>query len=206
MPPPITANHQPSGTPGRWTAAPSASGAPELPPAVTPSDILLARDVLGLGMSRRAFYEALRTGRLIRLRPGADIDADLWQRLSPRERRIADHLAFALTRPAALSRPPVFSHDSALLLHGLSLVALPSRLHVAGSPRPHRHAADVTTHEDPYAQARVHLAGCDGQAGGAEPRAATRPAASGLNRAVRTGSSGSRCTIRSTGRYRGSGG
>ncbi|QQC59843.1 hypothetical protein I6H58_02370 [Rothia kristinae] len=124
---------------------------------MTPSDILLARDLLGLGMSRRAFYEALRTGRLIRLRPGAGIDADLWQRLSPRERRITDHLTFALTRPAALSRPPVFSHDSALLLHGLSLVALPSRLHVAGSPRPHHHAADVTTHEDPHAQARVHL-------------------------------------------------
>lgn len=143
-PPPITANHQPS-------------EAPELPSAVTPSDILLARDVLGLGMSRRALYEALRTGRLIRLRPGAGIDADLWRRLSPRERCIADHLIFALTRPAALSRPPVFSHDSALLLHGLSLVALPSRLHVAGSPRPHHHAPDVTTHEDPYAQAGAHV-------------------------------------------------
>jgi hypothetical protein len=111
-----------------------------------PTEIITSRMLRAGGDSTRHIELGTRAGRFIRLRPGAYVTADEWTRAEPVDRH---HMAIdALLRTA--NRPPVFSHASAALLHGIPVLGgWPEVAHIveselrAGSRRSPR---DVVVH------------------------------------------------------------
>ena len=120
--------------------------------AVEAQQIITTRQLPALGICERSFYQRLTSGSLHRLWPGAGMDSEHWNGLSDRDRKIAEILAFEKVSSDGGRRAPepVFSHDSALLLHGLRLVDLPEKIHIGGVPRPHRNSPQVSGHLDVF--------------------------------------------------------
>ncbi|WP_188359309.1 DUF559 domain-containing protein [Rothia aerolata] len=82
------------------------------------------KDLLSRGFSSKAIQKNVRTGSAVRLRQGIYINAQEIENFSPWERYSADLFAYHLCA-SNLGHPPVFSHQSAALLHGLWLVGKP---------------------------------------------------------------------------------
>ncbi|SJM44528.1 type IV toxin-antitoxin system AbiEi family antitoxin domain-containing protein [Microbacterium sp. JB110] len=74
-------------------------------------------DLTRSGLSDRALREALRSGRLLRIRNGHFVDARTWESAHPEQREVA--AARAAQRDAHGRH--VFSHATAAALHGLPL-------------------------------------------------------------------------------------
>lgn len=83
--------------------------------------LVTSEQLLGRGMTSQSVSRAVRSGEMIRVRPGYYVDGEA-RELDRRER----HLLSVLASDAALGAP-VFSHASAALLHGLPDWGLPLR-------------------------------------------------------------------------------
>jgi hypothetical protein len=81
-------------------------------------EIITSRALRGAGESTHHLEEGARTGRFVRLRPGAYVTAAEWYDAEPIARHRLAIEALLLTA----GRPPVFSHASAALLHGIPVV------------------------------------------------------------------------------------
>ncbi|WP_157780381.1 hypothetical protein [Leifsonia xyli] len=80
-----------------------------LPPAV------LVRHLRGYGETRQQHARAARRGDEVRVGRGAYVSRVEWDALGRRDQLVVRLSAYARTR----TTPPVFSHWSAALLHGL---------------------------------------------------------------------------------------
>lgn len=78
------------------------------------------------GLSNKKIATLHRQGQLVRLTRGVYLSGSLAQSCSPQERAQAVTLALALKRPRA-----VVSHQSAALLWGAPLLALPPKVHLS---------------------------------------------------------------------------
>lgn len=67
----------------------------------------------------------LRQGRMVRLRRGVYLPADLWLKSQPSERYLFTIAAASLQRPSS-----VFCRETALAVHGLPLLTLPQQVHL----------------------------------------------------------------------------
>lgn len=74
-------------------------------------------DLLASGHSPRAVAAAVRSMRLVRVRPGVYADGESWAAAKPESRIVARARALALVSKT----PPVFSHETAAAQHGLPL-------------------------------------------------------------------------------------
>lgn len=93
--------------------------------------IIAASDVRVGGDDTRALRRDAERGLLVRLRRGVYLAAPVWRQLTGAEQYVMRLRAFALT-----ARTPVtFSHQSAAVLHGLSLLGpVPAHIHIAARP------------------------------------------------------------------------
>jgi hypothetical protein len=81
-------------------------------------EIITSRVLRAAGESTQHLEVGARNGRFVRLRPGAYVTATEWSSAGPIERHRLAIEALVLTA----ARPPVFSHASAALLHGIPVV------------------------------------------------------------------------------------
>lgn len=117
---------------------------PRRPGAVLPPDPVLPSVHLARDHDRSAVAAHVRTGRWIRIRPGAYVDAALLDGSDGRRRRELARIA-AVTRQLRLDH--VVSHESAALLRGLPLLRTPSTAHVIQATSPHaRCSPDLVRH------------------------------------------------------------
>lgn len=80
--------------------------------------LVLSRVLRVSGTSTRSLERAVRAGRLVRIRPGAAVPAEIWMALSSQDRH---RLAMDALAATARSRP-VFAAESAAALHGIPVV------------------------------------------------------------------------------------
>ncbi|NUU07003.1 hypothetical protein [Leifsonia sp. C5G2] len=96
-----------------------------------PVRMVLARDLVDRAETRQQHARAARRGREVRIGRGAYVDRDAWDELSPVERDVLRLRAYARTRAV----PPVFSHWSAVALHGLPFAGeRGEEIHIAVGP------------------------------------------------------------------------
>ena len=81
-------------------------------------EIITSRRLRESGMSTSHLEQGARTGRFLRIRPGAYVVVAEWQNATPEER----HRAAVDALVATASRAPVFSHESAALLQGIPVL------------------------------------------------------------------------------------
>lgn len=77
--------------------------------------MVLARELIDHAETRQQHARAARRGTEVRIGRGAYVDRDTWDALPPGERDVLRLRAYARARTV----PPVFSHWSAVALHGL---------------------------------------------------------------------------------------
>lgn len=80
--------------------------------------LIVARDARQAGDDIRRYSRDVERGRLVRVRRGVYLPTEVWTALGPRDRSITRMWAYALVA----DRAPVFSHESAAILHGLPLM------------------------------------------------------------------------------------
>lgn len=109
--------------------------------------LLNTRLLRAQGMSDRALAASLRAGDLIRVRRGWFVEGPAWRMLHPEQR----HLVQILATASHAQRPPVFSHQSAAVLHGLPLYRFAwDRVHtVYPGPARQRSSPAVDRHLSP---------------------------------------------------------
>ncbi|BDZ44300.1 type IV toxin-antitoxin system AbiEi family antitoxin domain-containing protein [Naasia aerilata] len=123
--------------------------------ATTP--LLLSRDLRARTGDSRSLSRAAEQGRLVRVRRGVYVDRAVWEEAGREERALLHLRAYEATADAL----PVFSHQSAALLHGLPLLALqPDEVHVVGgSDSGGRRADGVRRHPPAVSRPAVLLDG-----------------------------------------------
>ena len=84
---------------------------------VTALSLLRHDDLLTRGVSPRRLTQALKTGKLVKIRPGVFVRGDGWNAAKPEARAVAR--AHALTTVSA--SPPVMSHETPAAVHRLPL-------------------------------------------------------------------------------------
>jgi hypothetical protein len=106
-------------------------------------DIIVARELRARGEQTRSLEHGARTGLFVRIRPGVYAIATEWQAADPRDRHRAAMDALAATS----ARVPVFSHESAALIHGIPVIGTwPPLPHIIAADAGHRPPANVITH------------------------------------------------------------
>ncbi|MGQ1797962.1 DUF559 domain-containing protein [Kocuria oceani] len=94
------------------------------------SELQSTADLLDTGLSNHEIRRRIRTGKLQRVHPGYFIAADRLPSLTPEQRMLLKHRAFA----RAAHTVPVFCLASAAVVHGLGLRRVPSRIHTVSPP------------------------------------------------------------------------
>lgn len=90
--------------------------------------LVLTRDLRNLADTRHQHARAAVAGSEVRVGRGAYVRRGIWDELNALDRYRLRMVAFARTR----KYPPLFSHQSAAVLHGLPLIAdSPERIHVS---------------------------------------------------------------------------
>lgn len=90
------------------------------------ADLTLTSELRARTGSSRALERAALQAVLTRIRRGAYVDADEWNALSPGDR----HLARIEAARRAARKEPLFSHESAAVLHGIPTIHQPpARVH-----------------------------------------------------------------------------
>ena len=109
------------------------------------------------GLSSRAIRLLLQQGRLVRLRYGCYIRAELWEKQSAATRSRQLILAHAHGTLTTSSGDFVYSHTTAARLHGLFLWNVDDLIHLLLTVRPssERLGKDVRGHTRPYTEAEV---------------------------------------------------
>lgn len=95
-----------------------------------PHRLLTLGELQDRGLSPSTVTRAVRRGELLRVRQGVYAPPSWWAGLDAEQRLRQMHVALALRA----SVPPVFSHVSAALLHGLTLLNRPPAPHVVSVP------------------------------------------------------------------------
>jgi hypothetical protein len=108
-----------------------------------PIQIILSRSLRNAGESTRSLESGARTGRFVRIRPGAYAVAGEWSAASPEDR----HRAAMDALVATSRRTPIFSHESAALIQGIPVVGQwPVVPHTIAADQGHRGAVLVAAH------------------------------------------------------------
>lgn len=94
-------------------------------------------------ISARKLRRLVHENKAITLAKGQYISIHNWQRLSPQEQ----HLGRIIAHSRALKHP-VFTHQSATILHGLPVLHIPHKVHVRGTSG--SSSASFYRHEDQY--------------------------------------------------------
>lgn len=102
-----------------------------VPPIVDDQIFFGIDDLMAGGLSRNGIYRAVRAGRWKKIWPGVFVESHRWGLLTRDQQDAARLQAMARAGRA----PIAFSHDSAALLHGISLVTRPETVHVSARPR-----------------------------------------------------------------------
>ncbi|MFK3669590.1 hypothetical protein ACI2IX_05405 [Leifsonia aquatica] len=110
----------------------------------THAPLVLTRDLRDLADTRHQHARAALAGSEVRVGRGVYVRREDWDELDALDRYRLRMVAFARTR----KRPPVFSHQSAAVLHGLPMIGpVPERIHVSvGSTSGGRSARAVVAH------------------------------------------------------------
>ena len=90
-------------------------------------NLLVAASVRATGEDTRWYRREAERGALVRLRRGVYMERDAWAQLTEQERQVQRLRAYASVTPGR----PVFSHQSAAVLHALPLVSASPYVHVA---------------------------------------------------------------------------
>lgn len=118
----------------------------------SPLLLLTPDDLAASGRSARRVGTQVRSGELIRVRPGMYAMGESWREAKPEQRVVSR--AVALHRVSA--SPPVFSHETAAALHGLGLYRPdPSRVHVIAPDARPGAASGVIRHRGELAEEDV---------------------------------------------------
>lgn len=108
-----------------------------------PVDIIVARDLRAQGEQTRSLETGVRRGRFLRIRPGVYVVPAEWHAAEPRDR----HRAAMDALLATSARVPVFSHESAALIHGIPVIgSWPDLPHIIASDAGHRPPLNVIAH------------------------------------------------------------
>lgn len=86
------------------------------------------RQLEAAGYNSRSIAASIRARRLHRLRKGIYVDAKVWRELDMEDRQLQHVLAYELASIDPANH--VYSHDTAALLHDLSLLESPTRIHI----------------------------------------------------------------------------
>ena len=98
--------------------------------AATADGLLLTARITLAGGDVRSLQREAERGTLHRLRRGAYVDAEAWRVADSRARALLHLRAYAATARV----PPIFTHESAAVVHDLPLLSIqPALLHVAAS-------------------------------------------------------------------------
>jgi len=106
--------------------------------------LVLTRELRDLADTRHQHARAAVAGSEVRVGRGAYVRRGVWDELDALDRYRLRLIAFARTR----KRPPLFSHQSAAVLHGLPMIgSIPERIHVSvGRTSGGRSARGVVAH------------------------------------------------------------
>jgi hypothetical protein len=105
--------------------------------------LLSTAELAAQGRSPRALQRSCAAGELVRIRQGHYVSCERWADLDRWDRYRMRILAVHL----AAHRPPVFCRETAALIHGLPLAAVPSHVHVQQvADRSARSRGDVRRH------------------------------------------------------------
>lgn len=96
--------------------------------ALPPGRPWTTRELQAAGYNSRSIAASVRARQLHRLRKGIYVDAKAWRELDREDRQLQHVLAYELASMEPASH--VYSHDTAALLHGLSLLEPPTRIHI----------------------------------------------------------------------------
>lgn len=108
-----------------------------------PVEIILSRSLRARGERTRSLELGARSGRFVRIRPGAYAVAAEWAAAS----RIDRHRAAMDALRSTAREEPVFSHESAALIHGIPVIGeWPTVPHVIAAHLGHRGAVQVFAH------------------------------------------------------------
>ena len=119
---------------------------------VLPASLILVAAAPLSGLDRRALARDAEAGRLVRVRRGAYVQRDEWDRLDEAGR----HRLMAHAAQAQFARPLVFSHWTAAALLGLpTFVERLARVHVTVPPDGIRGAAGLAEHALPLPESDV---------------------------------------------------
>jgi hypothetical protein len=106
-------------------------------------EIIVTRRLRALGEQTRSLESGVRSGRFIRIRPGVYAISAEWHAADTQER----HRAAMDALLATSARVPVFSHESAALLHGIPVIGgWPALPHVIAADLGHRSPVGVIAH------------------------------------------------------------
>lgn len=106
-------------------------------------EIIVSRTLRARGEQTRSLENGVGSGRFIRIRPGVYAVSTEWHAAGPQER----HRAAMDALLATSARVPVFSHESAALLHGIPVIgAWPPLPHTIAADLGHRPPANVLVH------------------------------------------------------------
>jgi hypothetical protein len=106
-------------------------------------DIIVARELRARGEQTRSLEHGVRSGIFVRIRPGVYAVSAEWHPADPRDR----HRAAMDALLATSARVPVFSHESAALVHGIPVIgSWPAVPHIIASDSGHRPAVNLVAH------------------------------------------------------------
>lgn len=106
-------------------------------------EIIVAREIRARGEQTRSLESGARSGLFTRIRPGVYAVSAEWRAAEPRDR----HRAAMDALVATSARVPVFSHESAALMHGIPVIGTwPELPHIVASDSGHRPPVNVITH------------------------------------------------------------
>lgn len=113
------------------------------------------------GLNSRAIKALVLHGKLVRLRHGCYIRAELWEKQTPPVRSKQLILAHAHGTLTTSAGGYVYSHTSAARLHGLHLWAVDDTIHLLlpGNPSSERLGKDVRGHTRPWTASEVITVG-----------------------------------------------
>lgn len=113
------------------------------------------------GLNSRAIKALVLHGKLVRLRHGCYIRAELWEKKTPPVRSKQLILAHAHGTLTTSAGGYVYSHTSAARLHGLHLWAVDDTIHLLlpGNPSSERLGKDVRGHTRPWTASEVVTVG-----------------------------------------------
>lgn len=105
--------------------------------------LLTTQELETRGLSRANRRRKLTAGEIIAVRAGIFAPRHWWKQLSPSGQYLARIIAYH----KAARTPPIFSHDSAVALHGLINLAQPTTVHISSPRKNHSKAQGVIHHQ-----------------------------------------------------------